>query len=276
MRRQFLLGFILWLCAWLGGGHPPRAMAANTPTKLTVMVPMRDGVHLATDVRLPAGDGPWPVALARTPYNKNNIQNFTTMPLPGLTANGIVVVAQDVRGRFASEGQARMFVDDGRGTRQDGVDTVAWIRQQPWCNGKIATFGPSYVGMTQIQLASAAPDGIVGQYIAVAPISPYHYWTYQAGVFRKGWQDVWQSGAQWPPEAWSQLLQHPRYDDFWRALDLSPRIDQVRWPIVFVSGWFDLFGQGTIDAFTQLQEQGGDGARGRQHLVIGPWTHGIY
>src|SRR5437016_7103080 len=141
MRRQFLLGFILWLCAWLGGGHPPRAMAANTPTKLTVMVPMRDGVHLATDVRLPAGDGPWPVALARTPYNKNNIQNFTTMPLPGLTANGIVVVAQDVRGRFASEGQARMFVDDGRGTRQDGVDTLAWIRQQPWCNGKIATFG---------------------------------------------------------------------------------------------------------------------------------------
>jgi putative CocE/NonD family hydrolase len=138
---------------------------------------MRDGVHLATDVYLPAGDGPWPVALARTPYDRRGYVSDRS----AINHVGIALVAQDVRGRFASEGKARMFVDDGRGVRQDGVDTVDWIRQQPWCNGKIATYGASYFGMTQIQLANAAPQGIVGQFIEVAPISPYHFWTYQNG-----------------------------------------------------------------------------------------------
>src|SRR6266498_2891460 len=160
------------------------------------MVPMRDGVRLATDVYLPAGTGPWPVALVRTPYDKRGAVDSRV----ALNRNGIAVVAQDVRGRFASEGKARMFVDDGRGIRQDGVDTVTWIRQQSWSNGKIATFGASYFGMTQIQLAGAGPEGIVGQHVMVAPISPYHFWTYQNGVFRKGWQDAWQSGTQWPQE----------------------------------------------------------------------------
>jgi predicted acyl esterase len=272
MRHWLWLNLLLCFCAWASGLYAPSTFAANTPTKLTVMVPMRDAIKLATDVYLPAGTGPWPVALVRTPYDRRGAADSRTI----LNRNGIVVVSQDVRGRFASEGKARMFADDGRGVRQDGVDTVAWIRQQPWSNGKIATFGASYYGMTQIQIANAAPEGIVGQHVEVAPISPYHYWTYQGGVFRKGWQDAWQSGTQWPPEAWTQLFQHPRYDNFWRDLDLSHRLDQVRWPMVFVGGWFDLFAQGTIDAFAQLQDQGGEGARGRQHLVMGPWTHGIY
>jgi uncharacterized protein len=282
MRRCVLFGLILALCGGVGGTLSAPIWAANTPTKLTVMVPMRDGIHLATDVRLPAGDGPWPVALARTPYDRTQISGYTTMNLSAVVASGIAVVAQDVRGRFASEGKARMFVDDGRGELQDGVDTVTWIRAQPWANGKIATFGLSYLGMTQIQLAGAVPAGIVGQHVAFAPSSPYHHWVYQSGVFRKGWQDTWQRimqanvGSGWPDAAWTLLEQHPRYDDFWRALDLAPRVDQVNWPIVFVGGWFDLFTQGTVDGFTEAQEQGGAAAQGRCHLIMGPWTHGGY
>jgi predicted acyl esterase len=94
--QWFLIAFMLWLCAWLGGAALPAAIAANTPTKLTVMAPMRDGVHLATDVHLPAGDGPWPVALTRTAYGRVNggaISNRVS--IQALVGNGIAVISQD-------------------------------------------------------------------------------------------------------------------------------------------------------------------------------------
>jgi predicted acyl esterase len=279
MRRRILLWLIPALCAWLGGTAAMPVWAANVPTKFTAMVPMRDGVHLATDVRLPAGDGPWPVVLARTPYDRRTVP-IAMSNWNQFAQNGLVLVVQDTRGRFASEGKARIFVDEGRGDLQDGVDTVTWIRAQPWANGKIATLGASYLGITQLQLAGAAPQGIVGQYIIISSSSPYHHWVYQHGVYRKGWLDGWQAimqanlGGGWPAAAWTLLQQHPRYDDFWQTLDLTPRVDQVNWPIVFVGGWFDLFTQGTLDAFTLVQEQGGAAAQGHSHLIMGPWTHG--
>src|SRR5436853_7767543 len=151
MRRSLLLGLFLSLSGWVGGTRTEPAWAASTPTKLTVMVPMRDGVRLATDVYLPAGDGPWPVAVLRTPFGR--VGSITggpygeLFPLAQLAQNGIVLVSQDTRGRYDSEGKARLFVDDGWGQRQDGYDTIAWIRQQPWCNGKIATLGNATPGI---------------------------------------------------------------------------------------------------------------------------------
>jgi uncharacterized protein len=189
MQRQLLLGFMLWLWVGVGEGHPPQAIAANTSTKLTVMVPMRDGVHLATDVWLPAGAGPWPVALTRSPFGRQNGGAISTrVSISGLVRGGIAAVLQDVRGRGASEGQALHLVNEGWGVRQDGLDTVTWIRQQPWCNGKIATFGWSYQGTNQLLLAGAGPDGIVGQNITSGAGSPYHYYYFQQGVWRKWWE----------------------------------------------------------------------------------------
>ena len=255
---------------------PGEIRVQTLASKRTVMVPMRDGTHLATEVYFPAGAGPWPVALMRTPYDKNTI--FRMSPYLGvypydLVQLGIAAVVQDTRGRGASEGLARLFVDDAWGEHADGADTVAWIRQQPWSNGRIATFGLSYMGSTQYLLAGAGAEGIVGQHIVAAPISPYHSWFSQNGVFRKGFLEDFVRFTGWPPEALEMLRQHPSYDDFWRGLDLATRPEQVRWPIVHVSGWFDAFSQGTIDAFTQLQEKGGQGGRGWQQLVVGPWTH---
>src|SRR5712691_7748047 len=148
MRRSLQLGLLLTLCCWLGGKLTAPVFAANTPAKLTVMVPMRDGIHLATDIRLPAGDGPWPVALLRTPYDRTSLPDPPFSSWGQFAQNGIVVVAQDTRGRYGSEGKALPLVDDGWGEHQDGFDTVAWLRQQPWCNGKIATIGVSYPGIS--------------------------------------------------------------------------------------------------------------------------------
>jgi hypothetical protein len=240
------------------------------------MVPMRDGTLLATDIYLPSGTGPWPVALQRTPYSKDAI--FLGSPYIGLypadlTRVGIATVVQDTRGRGMSKGEARFFVSEGWGQHQDGADTVTWIRRQSWCNSRIATFGLSYMGITQFLLAGTGPEGIVGQHVLAAPLSPYHSGVYQQGVFRPAVVENLAAFFVWPSEALTLVRQHPAYDAFWRELDLGTRPEQVRWPIVHVGGWFDLFCQGTIDAFTQLQEKGGPGAQGRQHLILGPWTH---
>jgi uncharacterized protein len=277
MRRCFLFVLILALYGGLGGTLTPPVRAASTPTKLTAMVPMRDGIHLATDVYLPAGSGPWPVALARTPYNKSDpyfaAGRGGLWPPAQFAQNGIVRVLQDVRGRFASEGKALPLVDEGWGEHQDGFDTVAWIRQQPWCNGKIATFGGSYVGIDQLLLAGTGAEGIVGQFVTVGASSVYHHFFFQNGVWRQALVEGWLHDAAWPPEALQLIQQHPRYDALWGAVDLGSRPEQVHWPVVLIGGWFDIFRQGTLDAFTLLQDHGGADAAGRPHLVIGPWTH---
>jgi predicted acyl esterase len=237
--------------------------------KNTVMVPMADGVKLATDVWLPEGDGPWPVAFARTPYNKDGLKGDP------FNANGVVVVAQDVRGRFASEGEARPFFADGWGEHKDGLDTAKWIVAQKWCNGKIATFGGSAVGITQYLLAGTDPPGLVACYPVVACASLYNGAFFQGGVFRKSMIEGWYKLAQWPDYAMEEPSQHPCYDDLWKTVDLRTRAEFVKVPMMHVGGWNDIFTQGTIDAFTALQTRGGEGARGRQHLVMGPWTHGV-
>ncbi|MGH9668086.1 MAG: CocE/NonD family hydrolase, partial [Bryobacteraceae bacterium] len=102
----------------------------------TDIVPLRDGVRLATDVYQPArggkaAPGRFPVLVCRTPYNKAGIRGQAIY----LAQRGYVVLAQDVRGRFASEGSFYAFVNEGK----DGYDTIEWAALQPWSNGRVGT-----------------------------------------------------------------------------------------------------------------------------------------
>ena len=117
---------------------------------------MRDGVKLATDVYLPReGEGKFPVILIRTPYNKAGNA--------GTAANvaklGYALVVQDIRGRFASEGDdAIIFGNDGiGGGPADGHTTIDWVAKQAWCDGNIVTYGGSALGITQNMAAPARP-----------------------------------------------------------------------------------------------------------------------
>ncbi len=119
-----------------------------------IRVPTRDGTHLALDLYSPARDGKalsgkHPTLLARTPYNKNGLAADARW----FAARGYAIVVNDVRGRYASEGSWRMLLDDPN----DGYDLLVWIGKQPWCNGKVGTFGTSYVGGTQHALACSRP-----------------------------------------------------------------------------------------------------------------------
>lgn len=133
-----------------------------------VMVPMRDGVLLATDIYLPAsGQGPWPVIMERTPYSKTGISRSeisatNTKPrsrvelAQAFAGHGFVVVVQDCRGRFGSGGVFTKYLNEA----EDGADTLAWLTQQPWCNGKVGTMGLSYGAHTQSALACLNPPGL--------------------------------------------------------------------------------------------------------------------
>ena len=119
------------------------------------MVPMRDGVHLATSDLFAGRRRPWPVVLTRTPYGKDVMYGPSTHK--DYLKHGYVRVVQDVRGKFKAEGKYAAFVDD----MEDGYDTVEWIAKQPWSNGKVGMVGPSAMGIAHDLAAMAAPPHLV-------------------------------------------------------------------------------------------------------------------
>lgn len=239
------------------------------PGRNTLMVAMSDGTRLATDVYLPAGAGPWPVMLVRTPYNKDGEEAYATE----VGAEGIAYVAQDMRGRWASEGWNVPLIGEDLGEHQDGLDTYAWIERQPWCNGRIASLGGSALGMTQLYSAPCQPPGLVCQFIGVAPASMYHEFIYLGGAFREEILD-WVEINRFDQQTTELYFQHSTYNEFWQQFNMADSVADVQAPGMHYGGWFDTFSQGTINTYMLRQHQGDDGARGRQWLVMGPWVHG--
>ncbi|MDB6038644.1 MAG: putative acylase and diesterase [Verrucomicrobiales bacterium] len=234
--------------------------------KETIFVRMRDGVELATDVHKGEGTNALPVILGRTPYNKNSLDAIGTEAM----RRGFILVAQDCRGRFASEGENLPFNLDG----PDGFDTLEWITKQTWCNGKIGTWGGSAGALTQFQMITSGTDKISAQHLTVGAPNLYEV-VYINGVFRKALVEDWLRGAQWGSNALARWVAHPIYDDYWSERDASRDYKKANAPALHIGGYWDIFAQGTIDAFVGYQEKGGPKARGKQRLVMGPWTHGV-
>src|SRR5436190_1134029 len=139
-RTRFAAVLVLW--PQLSSAFAQADAKSAVAVQADVMVPMRDGVKLATDVYLPTARGDTlPTILERTPYGKGRDSATARY----FAARGYAVVIQDTRGRFHSGGVWHMLADDGR----DGSDTCEWIAKQPWANAKIGMIGTSYVGGTQ-------------------------------------------------------------------------------------------------------------------------------
>ena len=137
-----------------------------------VMVPMRDGVSLATDLYLPAAgsqpaSGELPAVLQRTPYNKSNLGKMAEH----FARNGYLSVVQDCRGRYRSEGEFFPFRDEP----EDGYDTIAWLAEHPSCNGKVGMYGCSYMAWVQFHAATQSPPGLRTMIPYEGPINAWHY-----------------------------------------------------------------------------------------------------
>ncbi|RJP31368.1 MAG: CocE/NonD family hydrolase [Candidatus Omnitrophota bacterium] len=234
----------------------------------TEMVPMRDGVRLSSTIYKPVLGMPWPAILIRTPYGKGS---FSEMQALAYLA-GYAIIVQDMRGRFDSEGEDRVFQTDGWGELQDGYDTIEWIARQSWCNGKVGMWGPSALGIVQGLAAGAVPPHLVCQVIGYAAAKGYGHAAYQCGVFRLELVDKWLNkhgmGHMYP-----EFLRHPTEDDFWKQYDIESRHHLINVPSLFIGGFYDCFEQGTLDDFVGRQTNGAPGAQGRQQLIMGPWTH---
>lgn len=152
-----------------------------------VSVPMSDGVVLSADVYRPQKE-PSPVLLLRTPYNKNEISLHSAMLHPfDALEEGFAVVVQDCRGRFASEGTWEPFVDEA----DDGYDTIEWIADQSWCDGRVGIMGASYLGVTTWQAVIADPPHLEAALPMITAGNLHDGWTYTGGAFELGFNLRW-------------------------------------------------------------------------------------
>ena len=265
-----------------------------------VKVPMRDGVALTADVYRPRAEGRYPVLLQRTPYDRRD-------PVTGLllASHGYVVVLQDTRGRFDSEGEFYPF----RHEAADGYDTVEWAAGRPYSNGKVGMFGGSYVGATQMLAAMAHPPHLVAINPYVTASEYYEGWTYQGGALMQWFVSSWSSGLavdtlrrktaamshprDWveamPPEAYRLIelppvgelapyvhdwMEHDTSDEYWKATRVSDHYGEMTVMALHEAGWHDIFSRGSIENFLGMRAKAATPeARAGQRLVVGPWAH---
>ncbi len=275
-----------------------------------VPVKMRDGVMLRADIYRPTSPGKFPVLLQRTPYDKRGGADFGLKA----AARGYVVIVQDVRGRYTSEGEWYTFKHES----EDGYDTVEWAAALAYSDGKVGMWGGSYVGATQMLAAIAQPPHLAGIFPVVTASNYHDGWTYQGGAFEQWFNESWTSGLAQDtfnrraqqntnalPGIWTlpltkyplfgggvaegldspaglaryflDWLAHPSYDDYWKQWSIEDQHGKILVPAYHVGGWYDIFMGGTLRNYAGIKARGGgDSPRRGQRLLIGPWYHGPF
>ena len=278
-----------------GSSAAPQVVKKNTAFNtqeelLGVTVRMRDGVMLAADVFLPSSAGRFPAVLIRTPYNRKAQTNQTYHHFVG---HGYALVIEDLRGRYASQGHFGSITQEG----PDGSDTINWIAEQPWSNGRVAMAGSSFLGITQWWAAVQDNPHL----LAIAPMNSgddeYIDRFYSTGGnIKLGHRLLWLAENLTPPSAttappsayldhlplrsadvaatgvvvplWRQALDHPSYDAYWKAQSIREQTKQITAAVLSMGGWFDNYAESDLDAFARLAA-----AHKQVETWIGPWGH---
>ena len=272
---------------------------------------MRDGVTLRADILLPSAGGKFPTLIYRTPYGKHvALKEYKTFEKA--VARGYAVVVQDVRGRYASDGEFVAYQKEGR----DGFDTIEWAAKQPWCDGNVGTFGLSYPGAVQWLAAVENPPHLKAMVPAMTFSTPRNFF-YSGGVFDGSWLDwIWmniapdvrrrkslsgpktyeEAEASWKHEHerlqsflplrdlpdlknvapfYYEWLAHPPADPWWDWAELRNKYGRVHAAVLNLSGWYDeAYGpDGATTNFNGLVKERGE-KDPRTRTIIGPWTHG--
>lgn len=241
-----------------------------------VMVPMRDGVRLATDVYLPPHAERLASVLVRLPYDKTGTFSFMPIVAQRFVERGYAAVIQDVRGKVRSEGETVAFVHEVA----DGWDTLEWIASQRWSNGAVGMFGDSYYGFTQWAAAVSGHPALR----AIVPRNTTSHigddWMYRQGVFclstMGGWgaqtwvgPELYETEVDWSVRPLAELapasingrrsasldrwMREPPGSAYWTEgiFGRSSPLEAVRIPALHVGGWYDVFQRGQIEDFRQ-------------------------
>jgi putative CocE/NonD family hydrolase len=276
-------------------------------TERDVAVPMRDGVALRANVFRPDRGGPYPVLVMRTPYGKpsGNMGRYVKA--------GYIVVAQDARGRYASDGQWESFVRFETHDAEDGYDTVEWAAKLKGSNGKVGTFGASYNAFLQWRLAALRPPSLVAMAASsiparyndlegpgtVRPGRRLHWWvTSMAPDMRRRSgregtkakseaRDAWNAGES---QRWLNhlpWLELPRQacEDEWDAVrywlahpetdpwKLQEGVKNIEVPNLNVIGWCDHCNGNMMLDQAIMTEAVTEAARKGSRTIVGPWSH---
>ena len=257
-------------------------------------VPMRDGVTLSADVYLPLSGGARPALIQWTPYESTR-ERFIARCV-WYAQHGYAAIIVDVRGRYESGGQFYPWVTDGI----DAHDTLTWAAAQPWCNGRIGTWGRSYGGLVQWQLAHLGHPNLV----CVAPqvIHDDYFWDgyFTGGAFQLaltlGAGALWSSALALitgPSAAdivlnerifrhlplidldeviigrkvdyWRDWWDHQTNDEWWQQFHHRP--EKLDVPIFQQGGWFDPYSGSHLRKFAAI------GDRVPSRVMMGPWSH---
>lgn len=279
-------------------------------TTCDVAAEMRDGVKLYADIYKPETAEKVPVLLLRTPYDKSTAQTCVYLDTMWYARYGYMVVVQDCRGRYRSEGEFYPYKYE----TADSEDTIKWAASLPGSNGEVAMYGFSYPGSVQLLAASNKLPQLKTIMPAMTGCNFYEPWTYEGGSLTQGFIQSWtlslardtalRAGdvagmkrilgvlGQYNSMAYATPLnalfeeiksyvpyyfdwvEHDTYDDYWKKIAVQERYDDISLPVLHVGGWYDIFISGTIKNFIALRElQKNDPKRGRQKLLIGPWHH---
>ena len=156
-----------------------------------VAVPMRDGVLTYGDLYRPAEGPAVPALVSRSPYDKERSLAQPLFPqAQKLAERGYAVLIVDTRGRFSSEGRFEPFHSDA----EDGYDTVEWAASQPWCDGNVGIYGPSYLGATTLLAARERPPSLRCAIPIITADDYYDGWTYRGGALELGFTGTWGIG----------------------------------------------------------------------------------
>jgi putative CocE/NonD family hydrolase len=275
-----------------------------------VEVEMRDGTILRADIYRPEISGELPVILIRLPYDKTQSENLAYAHPAWYASNGYIVVCQDTRGRYRSEGCFYPFRDE----TNDGVDTIAWASCLPGSTGKVGMYGFSYGGATQLLPARERPEALTAICPGMTGSQYFEGWTYRQGALSLAFVASWAlslgiesaarrgdnpaAGAfsaafasalewdwflplnQFPPlknedtSYFFDWLEHSTYDDYWHQWSIDAAYHDIDVPALHVAGWYDIFLAGTVRNYVGLRmHAGSEHARQNQRLVIGPWYH---
>jgi len=278
---------------------PPRSRAVGVERDMAV--PMDDGVELLADLYTPAGRGPHPTVLVRSPYGRAGVLGVLFGRL--FAERGYRAMVQSTRGTFGSGGDFRPDFPE----RADGLATIRWIERQPWFDGRLAMNGPSYLGAVQWAVADEAGPSLraLCSHVTYSAINQYRYY---GGSFALGDLLDWSTMIaqqettrfRWaqtvlatrqrklnrvinrlpvveldeqvtgrPVDFWREMVEHASCDDpIWAPIDYSARVPAVSAQVLQVTGWYDIF------LPIQLGDHRALVAAGHEpRLVIGPWTH---
>ncbi len=281
--------------------HLPPAQTHNIAITRDIQIPMPDGAVLLADHYAPRGGSELPTLLVRSPYGRKGF--FSALTALPYAERGYQVLIQSCRGTAGSGGQFRY----ARHEHDDGLATIAWIKQQEWFSGELAILGASYLGFVQWSVAADAGPELKAMVPQVTS-SDFNHFRYQGGSLNLetslGWSTMMTAQAatgmrlssiflyawrgrklerayghlplgeadrlvvQQASQPFQEQLLHGPEDDYWKPVDFSARLGEVNAPAYLMGGWYDIFLDWQLKDYQALRRSGK-----QPYLLVGPWTH---